>query len=132
MTKAITLIITLLFGINALADTFVMCVGIGNYADARVQPLPKQRTMLRQWLNFIKKEQKCYYESQLSANGFFTKHLLRGLMGAADVNRDMKITVQEIFSYVSTNVKEQFGDRQHPVMWGNFPNDLTVVRYSKK
>lgn len=244
MTKAITLIITLLFGINALADTFVVCVGIGNYADARVQPLTKTENDAKAMAEFYKKGTKnvititgryatktkiinsmrsqfsrakrgdkivfyfsghgypggfCPYdmtslaeglsysdvvsimreskatdkfvfadacfsggirqktknnqnkpdvgnivfflssrgnegsvESQLSANGFFTKHLLRGLMGAADVNRDMKITVQEIFSYVSTNVKEQSGDRQHPVMWGNFPNDLTVVRYSKK
>ncbi len=71
-------------------------------------------------------------ESIFLANGYFTKNLLRGLGGAADSNGDRKITASEIFKYVSAEVKRQTNDRQHPVMWGNFPDDLIIVKYDKK
>ncbi len=71
-------------------------------------------------------------ESPFLANGYFTKYLLRGLRGAADIDRDRKITASEIFRFVSTGVAEQSADRQHPVMWGSFPDDLIIVQYSRK
>ena len=71
-------------------------------------------------------------ESAVLAHGYFTKHLLRGLMGAADQNRDMTITAKEIFNYVSQGVIEDTQGRQHPVMWGNFSDNMAVVKYKKK
>ena len=71
-------------------------------------------------------------ESPFLANGYFTKHLLRGLGGGADVNKDKRITAKELFNYVSDGVKSQTNDRQHPVMWGKFDDDLTIVEYRKK
>lgn len=71
-------------------------------------------------------------ESLFLANGYFTKNLLRGLGGAADTDGDRRITASEIFKYVSKEVKRQTKDRQHPVMWGNFPDDLVIVKYNKK
>lgn len=71
-------------------------------------------------------------ESPFLANGYFTKNLLRGLGGAADSNGDRCITASELFQYVSKGVKEDTKDRQHPVMWGNFPDDLVIVSYSKR
>lgn len=71
-------------------------------------------------------------ESPFLANGYFTKHLLRGLGGFADANKDMRITARELFDYVSKGVKTQTKDRQHPVMWGNFDDNLTIVEYRKK
>lgn len=71
-------------------------------------------------------------ESPFMANGYFTKYLLRGLRGGADENRDRKITASELFKFVSRGVVSQSGDRQHPVMWGNFDNDLVVVSYGRK
>lgn len=71
-------------------------------------------------------------ESPFLANGYFTKHLLRGLGGGADTNKDMRITARELFNYVSDGVKSQTNDRQHPVMWGKFDDNLPIVEYRKK
>lgn len=71
-------------------------------------------------------------ESPFLANGYFTKHLLRGLGGAADANKDRSITAFELFKYVSNGVQTQTKGKQHPVMWGKFPDNLVVVRYGKK
>lgn len=71
-------------------------------------------------------------ESPFASNGFFTKNLLRGLKGSADYNQDREITARELFNFVSTITKEDTRDRQHPVMWGNFPDDMVIVRYKKK
>lgn len=71
-------------------------------------------------------------ESPFLANGYFTKHLLRGLGGGADANRDKRITARELFNYVSDGVKYQTNNRQHPVMWGKFDDELTIVEYRKK
>lgn len=71
-------------------------------------------------------------ESPFLANGYFTKYLLRGLRGGADKNGDRKITASELFKYVSSGVREQTGNRQHPVMWGKFQDNFIIVQYSKK
>lgn len=71
-------------------------------------------------------------ESPFLANGYFTKNLLRGLGGGADVNKDKRITAKELFNYVSDGVKSQTNNRQHPVMWGKFDDNLTIVEYRKK
>lgn len=62
-------------------------------------------------------------------NGFFTICLKDGLSGKADANRDRTITAKEIFDFVSTNVKKLSKDKQHPVMWGNFSNNMPVIRW---
>lgn len=71
-------------------------------------------------------------ESPFLANGYFTKNLLRGLKGAADSNNDKCITAKELFDYVSTTTKKDTHNYQHPVMWGNFSNDMVIVGYKKK
>lgn len=71
-------------------------------------------------------------ESRFMANGLFTKALLRGLRGAADTDANMKISARELFNYVNNDVKTRTNDRQHPVMWGKFDDNLTIVEYSKK
>lgn len=62
-------------------------------------------------------------------NGFFTICLKDGLSGKADANRDRTITAKEIFDFVSKNVKKLSRDKQHPVMWGNFSNNMPVIRW---
>lgn len=62
-------------------------------------------------------------------NGFFTTALQNGLRGKADANRDRKITARELFEYVSKSVKKMSNDRQHPVMWGKFPNSMVVMQW---
>lgn len=71
-------------------------------------------------------------EKAFQANGCFTRHLLRGLGGAADSDADRKITAAELYRYVSMMVRKDSGDRQHPVMWGKFPEDLVIVRYATR
>lgn len=62
-------------------------------------------------------------------NGFFTTYLQKGLRGGADVNRDRVVTAKELFNYVSKNVAEISDDMQHPVMWGSFPDNMTVMSW---
>jgi uncharacterized caspase-like protein len=61
--------------------------------------------------------------------GFFTYALQHGLRGGADKNRDRIITAKELFDYVSEKVKKNSGNRQHPVMWGKFSDDMPVMKW---
>lgn len=62
-------------------------------------------------------------------NGFFTAALQRGLRGGADANKDRIITAKEIFKYVHDKVIQLSHDRQHPVMWGKFSDNMTVMKW---
>ena len=51
--------------------------------------------------------------------GVFTHHLLEGLeTGAADLNDDGYISVDELFEYVRNHVSAATGGRQTPMSWG--------------
>lgn len=62
-------------------------------------------------------------------NGCYTAALISALKGAADTNRDRTITARELFDYVSAQVKKTTRDRQHPVMWGNFDDNMPVMKW---
>ncbi len=62
-------------------------------------------------------------------NGFFTSCLQKGLRGGADTDRDRTITARELFTYVSTGVKRLSGNKQHPVMWGKFDDNMVVMKW---
>lgn len=66
-------------------------------------------------------------ENKMMKNGFFTTYLQKGLKGEADKNNDRIISAGELFLYVHAGVKEISEDKQHPVMWGKFPNDMPVM-----
>lgn len=54
-------------------------------------------------------------------HGFFTQALLKGLRGKADANRDKKITVMELFTYVYNDVQHTTANMdasQHPQLIG--------------
>lgn len=70
-------------------------------------------------------------ENKAWRNGFFTGYLERGLRGGADSDNNRIITASEIFQFVSQGVKEVTRDRQHPVMWGHFDNDMPVITWKK-
>ena len=67
-------------------------------------------------------------ESPSMKNGHFAMALKEAFSGKADSNRDHVVTAKELFTYVSGRVKELSDDRQHPVMWGRFPDTMPVVR----
>lgn len=71
-------------------------------------------------------------ERPTDANGMFTKHLLRALKGGADADRDRIVTAKELFTFVSTRVKEESRNQQHPVMWGQFDDNLCVINWNKR
>ena len=60
-------------------------------------------------------------------NSLFTAFLERGLRGGADTDRDRTITARELFTFVSEGVRQRSGERQHPVMWGRFPDDMPLM-----
>lgn len=68
-------------------------------------------------------------ETPKMTNGFFTYALQHGLRGGADKNKDRIITAKELFDYVSAKVKKESGNRQHPVMWGKFSNNMPVMKW---
>lgn len=62
-------------------------------------------------------------------NGFFTTYLQKGLRGNADSNRDRVITARELFDFVHNGVSKVSGGKQHPVMWGNFNDNMIVMKW---
>lgn len=68
-------------------------------------------------------------ETPSMTNGFFTYALQHALRGNADKNKDRIITAKELFNYVSAKVKKDSNDKQHPVMWGKFPDNMPVMKW---
>lgn len=62
-------------------------------------------------------------------NGFFTTFLQKGLKGNADSDRNRIITARELFDFVHNGVSRMSGGKQHPVMWGNFSDNMPVMRW---
>lgn len=58
---------------------------------------------------------------------FFIDRILKAFRGAADRNRDGKVTARELFNYVNPHVIEDTGGRQHPQLWGDFDDSMVVV-----
>lgn len=63
-------------------------------------------------------------------NSLFTAYLERGLRGGADTNHDRTITALELFDFVSKGVAKDSGQTQHPVMWGNFDNNMSIISWN--
>ena len=64
-------------------------------------------------------------------HGLFTYYLLRGLQGAADLNRDGIVSLQELYEYVEQQVSQKarsVGGNQHPVMKGELEGVLPLVK----
>ena len=62
-------------------------------------------------------------------NSLFTLFLERGLRGGADKDKNRKITAREIYDFVHQGVTDASGGKQHPVMWGKFKNDMTIIKW---
>jgi len=63
-------------------------------------------------------------------HGLFTYYLLRGLQGAADLNRDGIVSLQELYEYVEQQVSQKaraVGGNQHPVMKGELEGVLPLL-----
>lgn len=64
-------------------------------------------------------------------HGIFTHHLLEGLRGKADVNKDKVVHLREAFDYIEAKVStmaRKIGGNQHPVMVGSFSGKIVLTR----
>jgi len=67
-------------------------------------------------------------------HGIFTYYLVQGLRGAADLNRDGIVTLQELYEYLEQQVTQKsraVGGNQHPVMKGELEGVLPLVKVGK-
>lgn len=60
-------------------------------------------------------------------NSLFTAYLERGLRGGADTDRNRTITARELFDFVSKGVAKDSRQKQHPVMWGKFEDQMPMM-----
>jgi uncharacterized caspase-like protein len=68
-------------------------------------------------------------------HGIFTYYLVNGLKGAADLNRDNIVSLQELYEYVEqqvTSKSRSVGGNQHPVMKGEMEGVLPLVKVRVK
>ena len=64
-------------------------------------------------------------------HGVFTYYLIQGLKGAADLNHDGIVTLQELYEYLEQQVTQKarsVGGNQHPVMKGELEGVLPLVK----
>jgi hypothetical protein len=64
-------------------------------------------------------------------HGLFTYDLVQGLKGAADLNRDGIVSLQELYEYgeqQGTSKSRVVGSNQHPVMKGELAGGLPLVK----
>jgi len=64
-------------------------------------------------------------------HGIFSYYLVTGLKGAADLNRDGIISLQELYEYVEQQVTTKsraVGGNQHPVMKGELEGALPLAK----
>ncbi|MCS6968075.1 MAG: caspase family protein [Cytophagales bacterium] len=61
--------------------------------------------------------------------GVFTYFLLKALSGRADANNDRKISITELFNYLSNQVAIYTNQEQHPIIFGRFDKNMIIVNY---
>lgn len=97
----------------------------------------KMRTTRQQTSNYNSQNVMLFLSSRTNEmsmesnfqNSMFTVFLERGLRGGADTNKDRRISARELYDFVHQGVIEASGSKQHPVMWGKFDNDMTVIKW---
>lgn len=87
----------------------------------------KQPTMGNVMVFLSSRTSEVSLEKPTMINGCFTHSLLKALKGKADTNRNRTVSAKELFDYVSRDVKAITKDKQHPVMWGNFKDNMPVI-----
>ena len=68
-------------------------------------------------------------------HGLFTHHLLKGLAGDADTDRDSYVDLHELYSYVYERVlreSKRLGGMQHPVLKGAVKGKVVINRVAKR
>jgi len=73
------------------------------------------------------KSEELSVEAKGLRQGVFSHFLIRGLKGEADSNLDGRINLEELFSFVDSNVRAYTGQQQSPVMLGDYDPKMVVA-----
>ncbi|MFM9948377.1 MAG: caspase family protein [Saprospiraceae bacterium] len=73
------------------------------------------------------KSEETSLESSGLRQGVFSHFLIRGLKGEADADRNRVVTLYELFKFIDENVRTYTGNRQSPVIQGNYDPNMTVA-----
>ncbi|MEM8526734.1 MAG: caspase family protein [Bacteroidota bacterium] len=73
------------------------------------------------------KSEETSLESNSLRQGVFSHFLIRGLKGEADRNGDNIISIQELYNFVSGNVRDYTGMRQSPLIQGSYDSRMPVA-----
>ncbi len=73
------------------------------------------------------KSEETSLESNNLRQGVFSHFLLRGLKGEADQDENKVIDIQELFSFIRNNVRSYTGNRQSPIIKGEYDLRLPVA-----
>lgn len=65
-------------------------------------------------------------ESSGLRQGVFSHFLIRGLKGEGDANKNGIVSIQELYDFVNANVRSYTGNRQSPLLKGDFDKTMTV------
>ncbi len=66
-------------------------------------------------------------EDEVSYGSIFTKYLIKGLRGHADVNGDGIVSLEEAFYYAEPRVIDDSGGRMHPQIFDDYPDELVLT-----
>jgi hypothetical protein len=72
------------------------------------------------------KSEETSLESSGLRQGVFSHFLIRGLKGEADLDANKVVTIQELFDFINNNVRTYTGNRQSPVIKGDYDQKMTV------
>lgn len=72
------------------------------------------------------KSEETSLESSGLRQGVFSHFLIRGLKGEADKDGNHVVTVDELYNYIYENVRDYTGNRQSPVIKGDYDKTMTV------
>ena len=75
------------------------------------------------------KSQETSLEASGLRQGVFSYYLIRGMKGEADRNKDMLVSVQELYEFVYHNVRQYTRNMQSPVIQGTYDPNMPVSAY---
>lgn len=73
------------------------------------------------------KSEEFSLESQGLRQGVFSHYLIEGLKGEADTNKDKLVSLEELYTFVYSNVREYSGNLQTPVLAGDMDMGMPLA-----
>ncbi len=73
------------------------------------------------------KSEEYSLESQGLRQGIFSHYLVSGLKGKADANSDRLVTLDELYTFIYTNVRTYSGNLQSPVLAGDIDRSMPLA-----